>query len=336
MTRLFSQTPAEVSVYQGYVNEWMSGLAPYRDYWFEYPPGVLLLGRIPYFFSHNPNHYFALWLCMILAALVITYISLGKKSIWIIAAAFAGGILTTHRFDIFVTILVALALEANKQNKRFSATALLTFGVFTKIYPIIPLVLLFLFRPVRDYKRLVAGVLAVAIPMLYIWYPGISRFIEFHGEKPVQIESTVIPQNPGAVSYERFSWVHHATSADISKQAVFTVVGIIAILLAKKYSNYETASYIGVLTFVLSGNIFSPQYMLWLASFLPYISMHIGIVTILLTGLTSFYFQYYEAIIQGLRPEKTLLEVRNWALIRIQSVLAIVYLFKFLSSKKWR
>lgn len=334
MNRLFYATPSEVSVYQGYANEWSWGLSPYRDYWFEYPPGILLLGRMPQLISHNPNHYFAIWLCMIAISLLITYLALGRKALWILSAAFAAGILTTHRFDIFVTVIVALALQARKDKSLVASSALLTFGVFTKIYPIIPLLLLFVFSPMKDYKKILAGSLVVAIPMLYIWYPGVTRFIEFHGKKPVQIESIVVPQNPGPVSYERFSWVHHETQPDKIKQAMIAIVGIATILVAKKYSDYETASYAGVLAFILAGNIFSPQYMLWLASFLPFIAAPIALSTLGLTWLTSIYFGYYDAIILGLKPERTLLDIRNWLLIRLQSIIFFAYLFNYLKTKR--
>lgn len=317
MNRLIGPTPAEVSVYQGYLTDWANGAA-YRDWWVEYPPGLLLLAKTPTLFTQNPEMYFLTWVAMIVTCTLLTHKFLGKKAIWITAMAIAGGILTTHRFDIFVVFLVAWALEANKRNHTMVASALLTLGAFTKIYPAIPLILLFIFRERKHYLSMIIGAAVVSIPLLIWWAPGIPRFIEFHGNKHLQIEAVPVPKNPGEVIYERFSYVYKDTKADKNEQLQYVIWGIAAIGLLRIASrkNYEIASYMGVLTFILTGNIFSPQYMLWLGSFLPWLPNYLRGITLGTTWLTSFYFtNYYEAIIQQLKPETMLVQIRNLILV---------------------
>lgn len=320
MNRLIGPTPAEVSVYQGYLTDWSNGAA-YRDWWVEYPPGLLWLAKTPTLFTQNPELYFATWLIMIVVCAVITHGILGKKAIWITAMALAGGLLTTHRFDIFVVFIVAWALEANRRNHTFVASFLLTLGAFTKVYPAIPLVLLFLFRERKHWLSMTIGTLIVAIPTILWWAPGIKRFVEFHGQKHVQIESAAAPAKHGKVIYEKFSYVFEDTNPDRVSQANYVGFGLLAIALFRIGSrkNYEIASYIGVLTFMLTGNIFSPQYMLWLASFLPWMPGYLGLATIGLTWLTNFYFvNYYDAIIEQLKPETHLVAIRNLLLVLME------------------
>lgn len=324
MNQLIGPTPAEVSVYQGYLVDWSQGAA-YRDWWFEYPPGLLMLAKIPTLFTQNPEMYFVAWLVMIIACALLTHLFLGRKAIWVTAMALAGGLLTTHRFDIFVVFIVAWALQANRRHHTFIAAMLLTFGVFLKIYPIIPLMLLFLFRERKHFLSMAIGTLVVAVPMLIWWAPGIPRFLEFHGAKHVQIESAVIPKNHGPVVYEKFSWVHEETDADRTAQAITIAVGLVGIAFLRLTSrkHYELASYVGVLSFILSGNIFSPQYMLWLASFLPFLGQGIALATIGLTWMTKFYFEnFYQQIIDQTKPELSLLIWRNELLFFIQRLLS--------------
>ena len=336
MNRLIGPTPAEVSVYQGYLADWANGAA-YRDWWVEYPPGLLLLAKTPTLFTQNPELYFVTWVAMIVTCTLLTHLFLGKKAIWITAMAIAGGILTTHRFDIFVVFLVAWAMEANRKHHTFIASALLTLGAFTKIYPLIPLLLLFIFRERKHYFSMIMGVTLVSLPLLIWWAPGIPRFIEFHGNKPLQIEAVPVPKNKGEVIYERFSYVFKDTKADKAKQMQYVIWGLVAIAALRLASrkNYEIASYVGVLTFILTGNIFSPQYTLWLGSFLPWLPSYLRGATLGATWLSSFYFtNYYEAIIQQLKPETTLVKIRNMILVGTQALTTGVSIRKFYDSRK--
>lgn len=329
---IYQPTPAEVSVYQGYVKEWDSGLMPYRDYWFEYPPGLLFLAKIPTFFSSNPEHYFAIWLCMIAVGMGISFLVLGKKAIWLFAAALAGGILATHRFDIFVVMIVAWAMQAARKDKNALAGVLLTIGVFMKVYPIIPLLLLFIFKETKHWKSIILSSGITGLLFLLVWFPGIPRFLEFHGKKPVQIESAVVPKNHGKVVYQRFSWVFENTKPDVGKQLFIAAAGVHAIIMLRVLGrkNYETASFAGVLMFILMGNIFSPQYMLWLASFLPFMHYGYSLVTIVLIWLTQFYFQYYDRVIAQLSPEIYLVQIRNLSLRYVLVFIQGFYSFKFI------
>lgn len=328
--RLYMPTPGEVDVYQGYVKQMFDGLFPYRDFWFEYPPGILLFGSIPRLISDNPDKYFAIWVAMLLVLVLVSSALVawsrkkttkGLSGVAFIGMIMSSGIFFTHRYDTIVACIVLLAIVAFKKNRPALSAALMTVGAFTKLYPAIFIPVIFLHSQPKSWAKIAAAVVATAIPFLYIWWPGIGRFFEFHGEKPVQIESVQgMLHRDESVIYERFSYVYEGTKSDKRIQYIpmIATLALIAgerLLKTKRKMKFEVAGALMLFAFVIGGNIFSPQYMVWFASFVPFLSPGIGISLVGITWLTTFYFRYYDAIVAQLRPEIWLLWLRNTWLV---------------------
>lgn len=328
--RLFMPTPGEVDVYQGYATQLLSGLAPYRDYWFEYPPGLLPIAVIPKLITSNPDAYFAVWVLMIAVAVGVSTWMIGQSRLkttkgfagmTFLAMCMAAGIFLTHRYDIFVACIVLWGVIAYRKGNTSLSMALMVLGAFTKLYPALFIPLLFIYTP-KKWAKLLATLVLTSTPFLYVWGPGIPRFLEFHGQKPVQIESVQgMLYRDTPIVYERFSYVYEDTKSNpyIQYGLVIGVLGMIAHQAIKKprTMQFEIACMMMLSAFLIGGNIFSPQYMLWFASFIPFVSFPLALNFIGMTWLTSFYFRYYEAITLKLEPESLLLAIRNVWLVTV-------------------
>lgn len=165
---------------------------------------------------------------------------------------------------------------------------------------------------------MIASSLIIALPLLWLWWPGIPRFLEFHGKKPLQIESIQgMYQSDQPIVYERFSYVYKDTKTNSYFQLGLVAIALIYSLVKAKKDGWALPLSCTVVlsAFIIGGNIFSPQYLLWYASFIPFIPLHISLNLIGITWFTSFYFKYYKAITLKLWPESLLIPLRNVWLI---------------------
>ncbi len=343
MNTLVGLTPGEVDVYQGYVTQMMSGLHPYRDFWFEYPPGLLPIAAIPQMMISNPDHYFIAWRIFMVAtiafcvylipkakmkgAVVIEETSvvniptgsfLGYSSgvFEFLAILLASGLFLFHRFDFFVAAIVLFGVVAYRHGKHSLAMMFMVLGAFTKLYPILFVPILLLYTPAKNWLKSIATMIVTGLPIYLYWKPGLAKFLEFHGDKPIQIESIQgMYHHMAPIVYERFSFVYENTHTDKVFQYGILLMSLAFVTLIRKKITFEIACTIVLTAFLIGGNIFSPQYMLWFASFVPFLPRIYSVNLVGLTWLTTYYFGYYDAIVAKLAPETILLTLRNVWLI---------------------
>jgi uncharacterized membrane protein len=223
----------------------------------------------------------------------------------------AVGPIIVASFDIIPAVLVLAALVFFISGKSNIAWAFAGLGILTKLYPIIvvPFFVLYQLRQ-KQYKQIAQGagiliviVQALSLPWLVLNAKGFLATYVYHLERGLHSESTygsilLLGKITGLVQVEGIynygSWNLYSTLAD--QLAGFSII-IMAGLLGFVYILYlrsileetkdpvETAGLkpaatimlircvaAAILIFMLSGKVFSMQYMVWLCPLLPLVT----------------------------------------------------------------
>lgn len=253
------------------------------------------------------------------------------------------------RFDILPALLSALAVWFVTICRPTLAGVSIGLGIMTKLYPIVLLPVLGLYYLTRRQyvevaKFLGGSLLAVGVtllPFLSIGLGNLFVFTQYHQARGIQLES--IPAGLILLA-KQFGWVpvdivlnygafHLVTpiAEPILKVLPFVFIGAwtLAVLSCLKRfqlerrSHYATitqtlliCSMLILLTFVVSSKVFSPQYLVWLLPFAPFLrtkQIHIFIAICVLT-LAIFPF-FYDPLIEMQLLSVLLLNVRNFAIV---------------------
>lgn len=95
-------------------------------------------------------------------------------------------------------------------------------------------------------------------------------------------------------------------------------------------SKYCRLSFFVVLVTILASNVFSPQFLIWLAPFAPFLtSLEAGLLVVA-SLLTFLYFRVWEDVVRLQPMAVSLLLLRNFVLV----VLAFVVLRNLVSSRQ--
>ena len=218
-----------------------SGMVPYSDFVFEFPPFAMLFFLIPSVFTSDQNTYaYIFGIMMVLMALVCLYYlmkiadRIGISKV-LVAGVFIALILIyeadiVRKFDAIPMTLTVMAIYYHIERRTALAYGLSVFGAFVKIYPII-LSLLFLVldladrrdgRPSRILKGL-ASCLFVAVlafaPFLIVGVPihDVLSFFSFQGDRGFQVESLVgvVIQGLGLLGITSYSLVPMYNTWDV-------------------------------------------------------------------------------------------------------------------------
>ncbi len=131
-------------------NYLFQGLAPYRDFFIEYPPGALYLLTLPRLITSSGMNYQTIFLLMVSAAqigIILTILAIDKRlnpirapkralAITAISLVLALGLgpISWFRFDVFVALSIVLALMASLKNSLWQ-WFWLALGTTLKIIP---------------------------------------------------------------------------------------------------------------------------------------------------------------------------------------------------------
>ncbi len=188
-----------------------SGVMPYRDFVFEFPPFSLVFFLIPGLFTSNLETYAVLFGLEVVTFIAVTLhftllicerIGANKLAVTVIFTLFFVIYFPIRKFDIFPACATLIALYCF-MNRRFGlAYGFAAFATLTKIYPVL-IILLFLGLNVLEKcddrkKNIATGVLAcLAVSVMAVaplMLAGVSfsdclGFIGFHADRGFQVES---------------------------------------------------------------------------------------------------------------------------------------------------
>ena len=147
-----SADPGDVGRYHDFVNLMRDGKLPYRDFYFEYPPGAIGAFLAPLAIGGSSDYNLAFKVSVALGglALLAAMVSiLGALRADRVQVAFALGLfvlmpvslgaVVLNRYDIFPALLVVLALLALLRSRNGYAFAFLAVGCAVKVFPAVVL-----------------------------------------------------------------------------------------------------------------------------------------------------------------------------------------------------
>ncbi|HJU37141.1 MAG TPA: glycosyltransferase 87 family protein [Gaiellaceae bacterium] len=354
---------SDVPVYVHYADLIRGGAVPYRDFHFEYPPVALPSMLLPAYMSWSYATSFAVLMgvcgagCIAAAASALRAVGAGAERTWIalltigVSPLVLGSLFDT-RFDLWPALLAVAALAAIVGERPVASGALLGLGFAAKLWPavLLPIAVAHLWR-----RRGRAGALAVVaafvvaaaacfLPFAVLGADGLRAMFADQLNRPLQVESLgaavlMAAQHLGMSPLATVS-SHGAQglsghgaglAADLSTalEIVF-VVAIWAVFARRRNAGGEAvllAAAATVAALVAFDRVLSPQYLIWLAPFIPLVRGGRGVLAggllLLALGLTQTWFpwHYWPLALDHASPWSWYLLARDLALVALAGVL---------------
>lgn len=289
---------SDVPLYHAYADLFLDGVVPYREVGFEYPPLAAPLIALPGVVSLDPETFryaFAVLAFILAAALMFAtgrLATLGGGREWMallvvaLAPLATGAMIRTH-FDLAPVLCLVAGLVAVATRRAKTGFALFGVGGALKLFPLVavPIAAAWLFGQGRRAEAAAGLVVAAVVVALTIGAgiglsaDGAANAVEYHVERPVQIESlpaTVLNgieeaggEAPTPKHSHRSDGLEHS-AADAITVGFLVLLAIVLVVLtvsASRVSDVRAlvlaalAAAAAVATF---GKVLSPQFMLWL------------------------------------------------------------------------
>lgn len=353
---------SDVTGYWILVERIYSGLWPYRDFTFEYPPLSLLIFLIPRLFSQDHDTYRQIFAIEMIAFQILTAVLIARRAMieggrqlvrqrlaWLAIYLTLLCPLVLTRFDIAAAALSLAMVEAYSARKLELSGILGMVGMFVKLFPFaatLPLLTMDWRTRRLSGRRFCSSLfftLGILTALTYIWFGFDSLdFLYYHLRRDAQVESIyanyiflydLIMNVPTRVVPNYGAW--HVTGR--SSYALACLAGPLQVLalVAVAWLSFRSRdpdplafSTAALVAFVVLGKVFSPQYLLWMAPFIPSITGRFATtVRISFTVcclLTLIIFPYnYGSLLAGELWIVLLLSFRNLLLICILLVLVL-------------
>jgi uncharacterized membrane protein len=253
------------------------------------------------------------------------------------------------RYDLFPTLLMSLAVAAAIGGQPMRSGIWLGLGVAAKIYPIVLLPILSIYYlMMKGYRLLlkvfVGVIIAIClslVPFLHIGMEQFLSFLDYHRLRGLQIESIpagiillghVLGATHVTVTYN-FGAFHLISSISdnilnwlpILSALAFTAV-VVNCLFLFRHELKQTGSVTNetlliclmsmLLVFIVSGKVFSPQYIGWLLPFAPFLRrQQIVLVAIIFVMTIAIYPFNYDNLLALKTSPILLLNLRNFLMI---------------------
>jgi hypothetical protein len=289
---------SDVPLYRAYAEVFLDGFLPYRDIGFEYPPFAAPLIAVPGLVSVDPETYryaFAVLAFLLAAGVLLAtgrLASLGGASEWpallvvALAPVATGAMIRTH-FDLAPVLCLVAGLAAIAAGRSRPGFALLGVGGALKLFPLaaVPVAVAWLLGQRARSEAFVGLVIAVAVAGLaagaavVISPDGAREAVEYHVERPVQVESlpaTVLNgieeadgEAPRPVHSHRSDGLEHSSADGIAAGSIGLMCLVIAALTLSAGAiggvrGLVLAGLAAAAAVAVFGKVLSPQFMLWL------------------------------------------------------------------------
>ncbi|GEJ57041.1 glycosyltransferase 87 family protein [Anaeromyxobacter diazotrophicus] len=359
---------SDIPLYHSYATAMDRGLRPFLDFPAEYPPLALRLFAYPGHPAELEAYAACFFLLMLLALAVGAVVTAaaaarlwaGQRRVATVAATYglsvlALGAVVANRFDAVVATLLACALWATVSRRWVLAGLALGLGTALKLTPLILLPAAALFAADRRSRAALLGAFAVAalgpfaVEGPSTAWAAVLRVFEFHGARPVQLESALgtplllahlaglQPARVGRAFGSEFIDARGAgllarASGPLALALLLGTYGLVWRRRAELRASPRRLALVALaalLAFLVPAKVLSPQFLVWL---LPAVALAAPeapglaawlVVVLFLTQL-EFPSRYLELV--ALRPATVLLvAARNaglavalvWVLVRL-------------------
>jgi Glycosyltransferase family 87 len=326
----------DVPLYRAYADVFLDGVLPYRDIGFEYPPLAAPLIAVPGLVSLDPETYryaFAV-LTFALAAGVLfatgRLAALGGGREWVallvvaLAPVAAGAMIRTH-FDLAPVLCLVAGIASVAAGRSRVGFLLFGLGGALKLFPLAAAAVAAAWLLGRGRKGEAATGLAISAVVaglavaaaLAVSAEGSREAVEYHVERPVQIESlpaSVLSgiealggEAPDPVHSHRSDGLEHSAADAISAGFIgLLCASVVALILAARRLDDVRGLGIAALASAAAlaslGKVLSPQFMLWLiplaAVALAWRMYALGLVTTAAVAATLAWFpdRYFDLV----------------------------------------
>ena len=356
---------SDVPVYVHYAGLMRSGHVPYRDFAFEYPPAALLPMYLAEYMSWSYATSFAVLMgvcgagCIAAAASALRAVGADAARTWATLLAIGVsplvlGSLFDTRFDLWPTFLAVAALAALVRERPLAGGALLGLGFAAKLWPavLLPIAVVHLWRrrgraeSVAVVAVFVVVAAACFVPFAVLSPDGLRAMFADQLGRPLQVESLgaavlMAAQHLGmhplatvtSHGAQALSGRGAGLAADLSTacEVVAVLAAWIAFARCRAAGGEATllAAAAAVSALVAFDRVLSPQYLIWLAPFVPLVRGGRGIVAggllMLALGLTQTWFptHYWSLATDHAAPWSWYLLGRDLALVALAGVLVL-------------
>ena len=287
----------DLPIYRYDGEAFLDGALPYRDVFFEYPPLAAPILVLPALAGDGPEAYrlaFAGLALALAAGVVLLTGALAERTggahrAALLAVALAplvtGAMIRTH-FDLAPVALTLAALLLICADRPRSGFAVLGLAAMTKGYPLLvaPVALAWLVARGRQRDALAGTVAlaltvtAIAIATLALSPSGALDAVNYHRERPLQIESTpaLVAQGLDAlgagrsrvVNSHRSDGVEHPAGEVLTLTFVVLLLGAIALCARAAMRRpgpreLVLAALAATVAFAALGKVLSPQFLVW-------------------------------------------------------------------------
>ncbi len=311
----------------------------------EYPPFALVFFAIPGLFAHGPWSYNIVYVAEVFVFTVIGLYfvnRLAKDAGFDSRRAMALYMMlmllliefVADRYDIFPMVITLASLVMFAEKRHGWAFMLLAVGMMTKLYPavIVPIYMIYMIGS-SDLRGALKGAAVFALTSLAVvaafWIAQpetITGFLEYHSDRPLQIESiaasvlyplSVIGLFDADIQLFRdndfgsdnlVGPFPDAVAEVLLPMMVLSIVVLYAVCLFRRQRLASggiravvLAIAMALLLFLTVNKVLSAQYLLWLVPFLVYLVMEsdrsegskrLGILSVAVCLLTQLFFAY--------------------------------------------
>lgn len=224
--------------------------------------------------------------------------------------------LAIELYDPYVVVLTLGALLLTIRRRYILALALLSLATAMKLYPVVLFPLL-LISPANSFFTGIFAALGIIGALIN------QQGLSFHLSRGIQPESIA-----GSLLFLRglrkTEYAYNAIQFANTSMPFLVSLGIFGIGTIISARNYIFGRirpsislwYNFVLLFIISFKVFSPQYLLWLAPFAPFISTRKKILYLVSVLITTWYLGFYDlAVVKLVMPYALLPVLRNLLLL---------------------
>jgi hypothetical protein len=334
----------QVEIFKSYADKISSGLVPYADFAYEYPP-LSLIVLLPRLLSADPATYaFLFGLEMLLFDIIIlfTLSRIGAKALFLYGVGLVlFWRLPYIRHDLAMIAVSTLAALLMLRGRGALSAVFWGLGGALKLYPMVAVPALAFGENVRGIVRrwTVAGVVFVVGILWGIVAFGWKalEFLTYHSDRPAMIESLpanallLLPGHRVVHSYGSFNVVGPAGEVLVEVftflQPAMVLLALVAVWMWGQNADRNELAVKGtamaILAFAIFGKVLSPHFLMWP---LPLLAMSTGLGMVRLPrltwalffgiiALTAFINSEYYAITENLPYFTALLSARNLLLL---------------------
>ncbi len=307
---LYTPLNVDISIYFVDASKLLSGLLPYRDFTFEYPPFSLILFGLPRMITSSDTLYTTIFQYEVLVFDIIGLLlvfdigrRLGRPS-WgpllvYTLCVLAVGPIIIQTFDIAPAVMTLAAIYLFWLGKHKTSWAMLALGALTKIYPIViaPIFLLIYFKN-RQFKHIRDGLvvfcalcLIIVLPFIILGSDSILSLVDYHSQRGIQIESTysaiiLVLAKMGFTSVQTeltFGSSNIVSPAANVLAKYSTYITALSLLIVywfiyrqmkpgnSHFINLGVYALLVLVTAIATSKVLSPQYLVWLIPIFPII-----------------------------------------------------------------